>query len=545
MAIRGALPGANGLGQQGFRAPAPDRPARGLAVWPVKMTQPDPEISAAPPGEAAAEAATRPGHLRRSLRRAADLLKGVSLAEWTLLAALAVYIWYFTRLSVRIHQGLGTSAFDLGLYDQGMWLMSRFKAPFVTLMGRNLFGDHTSFILLPLVPLYWLHAGVGTLFLLQSAAIAAGSIPVFLYARQRLRNEAVALLLAVGFLLHPALQWSNLEGFHPDAFLSVFLAFAIYAALNSRWRMYLVFVLLIALVKEDTWLVLIPLGAWVAWRRRPEVGLATIAAAAVYPLALAPIILAAFTGVAWPNAWRIPFGGVGGLLTEAIRRPGNVTSYLWSEGRPWYVWQMTAPFALAFLRLPDVAVIGAVVLGTNTISTFFYQHSIGYHYSIVVVPALALGTVHALGAMKDRWRVRMVVAVVLASLWAALLWGPPPTARTPVVYWEPDHPVAVAAREIMAEIPGDASVSAHYALCPHLSHREEVYMFPTPFSALLYGPGTTLEGQRLPAADTVEYVLLQVYREPNDAKEWLTVAADFVLVDSNDWWELYRRKDAE
>ncbi len=42
----------------------------------------------------------------------------------------------------------------------------------------------------------------------------------------------------------------------------------------------------------------------------------------------------------------------------------------------------------------------------------------------------------------------------------------------------------------------------------------------------------------------MEYVLLQVYREPDDAKEWLTVAADFVLVDSNDWWELYRRKDA-
>ena len=34
--------------------------------------------------------------------------------------------------------------------------MSRFHAPFVTLMGRNLFGDHTSFILVLLVPFYWL-----------------------------------------------------------------------------------------------------------------------------------------------------------------------------------------------------------------------------------------------------------------------------------------------------------------------------------------------------------------------------------------------------
>lgn len=507
------------------------------------MTGPDDERTPALPEEAVVTAA-RPGRRLRSARRAVDLLKGVSPAGWLLLVALALYIWYFARLSIRIHQGLGTSAFDLGLYDQGMWLLSRFKAPFVTLMGRNLFGDHTSFILLPLVPLYWLHAGPGVLFVVQATAIAAGAIPVFLYARRRLNNQWVALLLAVVFLLHPALQWSSLEGFHPDAFLSAFLAFAIYAALNSRWRTYLVLVVLIALVKEDTWLVLIPLGAWVAWRRRPEVGLLTIAAAVVYPLALAPIIMSAFTGVAWPNAWRIPFGGVGGFLSEVIHRPGNVASYLWSEGRPWYVWQMTAPFAWAFLRLPDVALIGAVVLGTNVLSTFHYQHQIGYHYSIVVVPALALGTVHALGAMKPRWRPRLVTATVVAGVWAALLWGAAPAARTPVVYWEPDHPVPAAAREIMARIPAGASVSAHYALCPHLSHRQEIFMFPTPFRALLYGHGTTLEGRRLPAAETVEYVVLQVHREPEDEKAWRAAAADFVLVDANDSWELYRRNDA-
>jgi len=140
--------------------------------------------------------------------------------------------------------------------------------------------------------------------------------------------------------------------------------------------------------------------------------------------------------------------------------------------------------------------------------------------------------------------VRMVVAVVLASLWAALLWGPPPTARTPVVYWEPDHPVAVAAREIMAEIPGDASVSAHYALCPHLSPPGGGLHVPHPLQALLYGPGTTLEGQRLPRPTRWSTSCCRCTGAER-REEWLTVAADFVLVDSNDWWELYRRKDAE
>ena len=54
---------------------------------------------------------------------------------------------------------MATSAYDFGLYDQGIWLLSRFHNPFVTLMGRNLFGDHTSFILIFLVPLYWIFNG--------------------------------------------------------------------------------------------------------------------------------------------------------------------------------------------------------------------------------------------------------------------------------------------------------------------------------------------------------------------------------------------------
>ena len=42
--------------------------------------------------------------------------------------------------------------FDLGIFDQGIWLLSRFKSPFVTIMGLNLFGDHASYILLLLRP---------------------------------------------------------------------------------------------------------------------------------------------------------------------------------------------------------------------------------------------------------------------------------------------------------------------------------------------------------------------------------------------------------
>ena len=66
---------------------------------------------------------------------------------------------------------------------------------------------------------------------------------------------------------------------------------------------------------------------------------------------------------------------------------------------------MTAPFAWLFLRLPSVAAISALVLFTNILSTFWYQHQISYHYSLVAVPALAIGTVYAIGVGARAGRV--------------------------------------------------------------------------------------------------------------------------------------------
>jgi uncharacterized membrane protein len=49
-------------------------------------------------------------------------------------------------------------------------------------MGRNLFGDHASFILLFLVPVYWVIPGTSTLLVLQATAIAAAALPIYFFA---------------------------------------------------------------------------------------------------------------------------------------------------------------------------------------------------------------------------------------------------------------------------------------------------------------------------------------------------------------------------
>ena len=499
--------------------------------------------------EVADAPSTRAGRLRQHLTPAVLVVLGV----------VAVYTGYYTQRSINVHHALGTSSYDSALYDQGIWLVSRFEAPFVTLMGRNLFGDHSSFILVALVPFYWIWPSAGVLFFAQSLAIGAGAIPVFLYARRRLESEWAGVALASAYLVHPAIGGTNLENFHPDSFLGVFVGAAIWAALERRWRTYVLFVVLALSVKEDASLVLVPLGLWVAVQRDRKIGILTVFGSLAFMAFAMFVVMRSLIGVPTRNGWRIPFGGPTGVVDTAVTNPTSLVRYLRSDDRPWYLIQMTAPFAWLFARLPWVALISGLVLFTNILSTFFYQYQVEFHYSLVAVPALAMGTVHALGEFKKRRTIRLdpesgataltvpprmmgVATVVAAALFTSYLWSPVPWGRNPGWIGDPSTEWATAAREIISDIPPDAIVSAHYRITPHIAHRSEIYQFPTPYRAVLYGPNGNVDGPRIAdRAERVEYVVLSTNTNDYQHGDWLLIASAFRLVDANNHWLLYER----
>ena len=465
----------------------------------------------------------------------------ITLWQWALIALVAGYTSYFTRVTLAAHHGLGTSAYDYGLYDQGIWLMSRFESPFVTLMGRNLMGDHTSFILVFLVPVFWAFPSAGALFFAQSLAIALGAVPVYLLGKRLLHDDGLAVVLAACYLLHPAVGWTNRENFHPDSFIAALVGMAIYAAVDRRWRMYAVLVFLSLLVKEDASLVLVPLGAWVAIKRDWRIGVLSVVLCVGYMLAAMFLVMRSLIGVPTRNAWRVRSGGPGGFLRRVVTDPTDVVRHYWSDDRPFYFWQMTLPFAWVFAAAPSVALISLLVLATNMLSTFWYQNQIEYHYALVAVPALAMGTVYAVSRVAERWRPAVVVVVLCSSLWSAWAWGALPFSKELPYSWPSDHPVAVDARAIVQLIPADAVVSAQHSISAHLSRRDEIYMFPTPFAAELYGPDDSLTGRRLPAADRVDYVLWPSAMDAKMKFQWAAWEDDFVLMAENQWWMLFRR----
>jgi uncharacterized membrane protein len=486
-------------------------------------------VPTATPAGVEADAPERTHHFIRDRRR--TILFPELLPHIPVIAVMLAYAVYFSRLTIEIYRGYGSPGFDMGIYDQGVWLLSRFHAPFVTIMGRNLFGDHASLILLLVTPFYWIYPRAPTLLVLQSVSLALGALPVYLLARVRLGSTALATVLGGAFLLHPAIQGGNLEQFHPECFLVPLIGFAVYFAVTWRPRWLLLTVVLCLLVKEDAALLIVPLGLWVCLRKDRRLGLKLMVGAVVAALISTQVVMRRLFGVPELHADRIPFGGWHGFRVTVLRKPGKLVDYLKSDRRPFYVWQMLIPNAMLFVRAPEIAAIATLVVGVNVLSTFGYQHQLFYHYSLAVVPVVAMGTVFAIGAIhRLRWRALAVGSVAVLSLWATFLWGSlPAISINKVGHWRPSDPQVHDINAVLSALPPNAVVSAHYDYITHVDHRVRVYQWPTPFKASYWGL-LKQEGQRLPFADQVQYVFVPLTMDKANMALLDTIRPHFEVV---------------
>jgi uncharacterized membrane protein len=485
---------------------------------------------------------SKPPHLafRESLRRA------TSRKHWAVIALILAYIGWFSYLSWKLYYGYGYPPFDLSIFDQGMWLLTHFHVPFVTVMGRNLFGDHTSFILLLFAPFYRLFPEPQGLLMLQTLAIACTAIPIYVLAQKFTRNTLIATALAATFLLNPALEQGNMQQFHPEALQVLIIAVAIYAAIESRGRLLLVMVVLSLMVKEDAALLVVPLGLWVLWRRDRKWGIWIIAGALAWTTAALEWIIPSLLGRSSLYGGDIPFGGISGFFRTLFTLPVTFLTYLKDDGRPYYVWQMGFMTGWGFLWAPEIAVIALLVVMENVISTLPYMHQILYQFSMPVVPVLVLGTVWAIARQKSRRRQYAITALTLGcALWSCVLWGLAPFSNNSVSgEWAPNSAAVRAFSSLEREIPPNAIVSAWYLFVPHLDHRTQIYLWPTPFDTQNYGLFNN-NGTVLPIASKVQYLVLPTpVNESDDQSVFLGISKQFTLIAHDDGIGLFKRTSA-
>jgi uncharacterized membrane protein len=410
--------------------------------------------------------------------------------------AISAYIFVFARLTFRLMDQYSIMAYDIGIFDQATWLISRGEPPFITIRGLHLLADHSSIVMYLLSPLYWIAPTPKTLLLVQTFVLAIGSIPLYRFARIRTGSPIVALIIGSTYLLHPAVQWSNAFEFHPETFATTLLLQAFYLIQVRRWRPLFVCLILALLTKENVGLTVAFLGIYLWFARHSRIGIA------VTVLGLigmgASLMIVRYFNDGRPSPFFSLYNHLGSnpqnVLTIVFTRPSDVWAYIIQDMNRNYLSDIFMPLLIIVIMAPEILLLTIPSLLANLLSNRPVMHSIHHQYTTLIIPFVFIACV--IGFERGiKWGKKWIIgSLMLIYLVCSAING---TRQGPLPSWQDGSAItpglsaeeASRADQVIKLIPKNASLSVQPAFIPHLAHRRNIYAFPNPFYKVTWGYG--------------------------------------------------------
>lgn len=372
------------------------------------------------------------------------------------------------------HALLQSNAYDLGLFDQWIWLASRGLPPYSSMEGVHLLADHGAWALYLMALPYRLYASVQWLLASQALALSFTTVPLWWVARQAGLSTRLCWLVCGLWWLQPVVFNANLFDFHPEVWVMPALAGCYWASRAERPWLWVLLLLLLLSCRDGLVLLVAGLGLEQAWRRR------WVWAGAALGLALGWLAMLTRWLYPWlkghsagPKAAAALFSYLGdsfdAVVWNLITRPQLLISHVdWAGG---LVYLLLISIAIApFWRRVSLPVLlgGLPLVLVNLLSEEAPLRTLVHHYSLPLAVVAVVAAIDGL-ALQPRQPVPWRRLAWSALCWAALAkpWfftGP---------YFERWQQLP-AARAALANIPPQARLSTTSYLVPHLSARQQV-----------------------------------------------------------------------
>ncbi|MBD1885299.1 DUF2079 domain-containing protein [Microcoleus sp. FACHB-45] len=389
----------------------------------------------------------------------------------------------FTASSAR-HALFHSTAFDLAIFDQAIYLISQNQTPFSSLMAINIWGDHAAFIFYPLALLYKIYPDVHWLFLVQAVSLALGAWPSWSLARQAGLNNSISWAIACIYLLYPLVFNVNLFDFHPEVIALPALLAAILAARLNKTLWFCAAIVLVLSCKAVLSLTVAAMGLWLlCFDKKRNCGLIALFLGAGWFLVVTQAVIPYFNqGREHAAIGRYQYLGnsVWEIAINLIVKPNLVLGRLFSLETLEY---------LALLLLPVIwwlsprhlsSLISAVpMLAMNILSDRPAQRDLVHQYSVPILPFLLVAVISSLAASNqqkgktifDRLPIpnyplpRVIVIWSLIAFLALAKYG---------YFWTiylNGIDTLPATREAISLVETKGSVLTNVQIAPHLAHR--------------------------------------------------------------------------
>jgi uncharacterized membrane protein len=409
------------------------------------------------------------------------------------------YALLFGTLSIGAYDAFSMHALDMGNMAQAAWNTAHGHLFRFTNMRLNYFGieawgttTRLSFhveALFPVIALtYLVYPHPETLLVLQTVALAAGAVPVYLLARDALRSAWAGIVFSLAYLLFPTLEATNLYEFHPVALAAPFLLAAFLFARRRQYALFWLFALLAMGTKEEIGLVIAMMGLYIALVRGDRrVGAATVVIGAAWSLAAVLVIEKHYRQPGSLSYVHSRYGyighGVHGFLHTVFQNPGAIGNVLFTWPKLGYLERLFAPIGFLCLLAPLALLIGAPTFALNLLSASPSMYTgLGDNSAelvAVVMIAGILGAEWLLATMPERFA-RLGLGMILVYVLVASLWNQRLNGFTPLgAYYS--RPVVGTHQKVqqrfVAMIPPNVPVSTQDQLDPHLADRRYLYLF--------------------------------------------------------------------
>lgn len=454
--------------------------------------------------------------------------------------AVIVFCVYFIIYQTARQEAFQTNAEDLAIMDQAIWSLLHgglFHQTVCNILsdtncyglgGISRFAIHFEPILFPISVLYVFWADPKTLLIFQTLIVASGAFPAFWLARLRLRSAWAGVPFALLYLLYPAQLYAQTFDFHAETLTAALLLFAIYFLYIRKTLWCFIFIILALACKEEIAGVVAMLGLWaLLLQKRYRVGLGLLGLAigwtgvgllvVHFASPIGHSLLASrysYLGNSVPQA-------IGNILTHPV---SMIQDHVLETSHSQYLRGLLAPAAYLPVLAPWILVLAAPTLALNLFSSNPSMYSGRYQYNAEIVPILVFAAIEAtvlivwvtrwflLTASEGRavgidrleqepasspsgsgwWRgatpmslasvavLGLVLCFLLLRLYVTTdrYTGYNPLPYSPGFLWPYVTTHNRLAAHFINEIPATASVTTQTELGPHLSERQEIYLFP-------------------------------------------------------------------
>jgi len=396
-----------------------------------------------------------------------------TLVEFPLIGMVGVAaLILFVCSSVR-HALFQSTAFDLGIFDNAIYLISQGKEPIVSFRGLHILGDHAAWILYLIAIPYKIYPSVYWLFAIQGLSLAMGALPTWYLSIQAGLNKAQAYGVAIAYLLYPVVFNVNLFDFHPEVIAVPLILTSVWAARARKLGWFIVAVILTLGCKAVLALTIVGMGIWfIVKENRSTYGAIAILAGTFWFIIATQLIIPAFSGEEAAAVGRYDFLGdsVTEIALNLISKPGLVWGKIFTSANLEYLLLLFVPWLWGISYKHLAPLFGAApLLLLNLLTDYQLQKDLIHQYSLPILPFLALAAIATLGSGGGWLRSRRGIII-----WSIITW----LALAKFGYFGGQYlqsrDTRIATKMAINQITSLSAVLAPATVVPHLTHRPVV-----------------------------------------------------------------------